>query len=744
MQWSLHKVIYGAALFGILTATSSCQMWPEKDTGEPVAVQTQRAAAQSAAAAQRAKTPSVPEASPGTGTSRDVAVGTNNTDKAEVSRSSRISPIIQRGEGPIVRPIKRAGAAVAHSGDITLNFEATKLQEFVKVVMSDLLHKSYIIDPNVSGMVSIQTSHPIPKEALIPTLESVLQANGAVLLRQGNMYHIVRAADANKEARAPALVTTRHLSGVGYRTVVVPLRYLAVKQAEKLLKPFINNNVLVTSDPVRNVMILSGTNASLQGLLDTLDIFDVNWLKGMSLGLFPLANADAKTVVRELEALFGKSEDSPLNGLVRMVPIDRINAVLIVTPQASYLDQLRQWITNLDQPGDEGEPSVHVYRVKNGKASDLADVLTGLFGGTGSQHKEKSRPEVAPGYNSAEFEAMGGSTPSSPTSTSSNKGGAKQRSDSSAELTRQARPNVTSTQAGDINIVADDGNNALVIWCTAKKYRTIESALRKLDVVPREVLIEASIVEVTLTNDLQYGLEWFMDAHTGTYTQSWQLNLGAAGTAALDSAVPGFSYAVGTLGSIRGVLNALASETKIHVLSSPSLMVLDNQTAKINVGDDVPIPVSQSTSNLVPSAPTVNAIEYRSTGVLLSVTPRIGEGGLVTMDVSQEVSDVAKTTSSNLDAPTISKRAIESMVAVQSGSTLVLGGLIRDNRTTGESGVPYLHKIPLLGKLFGQTANNATRTELLVLITPRVVGNEEQSRQVTEEFRSKLRGLRSN
>jgi general secretion pathway protein D len=274
---------------------------------------------------------------------------------------------------------------------------------------------------------------------------------------------------------------------------------------------------------------------------------------------------------------------------------------------------------------------------------------------------------------------------------------------------------------------------------TPQEYRMVEAALRQLDIVPQQVLIEASIIEVTLTDELRYGVEWFFKGQFDNHRSQTKLDLGDAGISAL---TPGFSYAVIDASNVvRGVLNALASESKINVLSSPSLMVLDNQVAKINVGDEVPIPTRQSTSNINPDAPTVNEIEYRDTGVLLEVTPRIGQGGLVTMEISQEVSDVATTTSSGIDAPTIRKRAIASTIAVQSGDSVVLGGLIRDTRDRGESGIPILYKVPVLGKLFGTTGDTNRRTELLVLITPRAVRNQSETLSVTEEFRSKLKGL---
>ena len=268
----------------------------------------------------------------------------------------------------------------------------------------------------------------------------------------------------------------------------------------------------------------------------------------------------------------------------------------------------------------------------------------------------------------------------------------------------------------------------------------VVAAIRKLDVVPLQVLIEASILEVTLNDDLNYGVEWFFKNRLdSSYTGQGQLDLGDAGIAAL---APGFSYTIiSSAANIRIALNALEEVSEVNVLSAPSLMVLANHTATINVGDEIPIPTRQSISNIDPAAPTVNEIQFRNTGVTLEVTPRVNNSGLVTMEIKQEVSQAIDTTTSNIDAPTIQQRQISTTVAINSGETIVLGGLIQDIQSNSDSGIPFLYKLPLIGKLFGQTSDSARRTELIILLTPRVVRNNNDARQITDEFRRKLRSL---
>jgi general secretion pathway protein D len=303
-----------------------------------------------------------------------------------------------------------------------------------------------------------------------------------------------------------------------------------------------------------------------------------------------------------------------------------------------------------------------------------------------------------------------------------------------------------------VKIIADKVKNALVIQAKPSDYRTVESAIRKLDIVPLQVLIEATIFEVTLNDTLRYGVEWFFkfgESSKAVFSTSPLGRVDATSTSALSGAVnaifPGFSYVVSpTQDSVKAVINALDQVSDVNVISSPQVFVLDNQTATLIVGDQVPITTRSAVSVISPDAPTVNSIEYRDTGVILEVTPRVNAGGLVTMEISQEVSNVSVATTntqSQQDSPTINQRKVESTVSVQGGETVALGGLITDRRENASQGLPFLSRLPVIGWLFGTKSDSAARTELLVLITPRVVGNTDQARQVTQELRSRLRAI---
>jgi len=291
--------------------------------------------------------------------------------------------------------------------------------------------------------------------------------------------------------------------------------------------------------------------------------------------------------------------------------------------------------------------------------------------------------------------------------------------------------------SGNVKIIADSENNALLIMASRSEYEKVRSAIRRLDVMPLQVLVEATILEVTLTDDLSYGLQWFFKNGIGDSKSG----IGELFPLPVD---PSFSYTVkDSSANIRAVLNLLAADSRLNIISSPSLMVLDNRTATIKVGDQVPIRTSETTSLATSGTdPLVTStIQYRDTGVLLEVTPRVNPGGMVVLEITQDVNDVDQTTTSDIDSPTIIQRRIMTSVAVQSGETVVLGGLIRDNKSQSEAGIPGLRSVPGVGRLFSSKTTTSTRTELLVLITPTAISNVEEAKKSTEEMKRKLDGI---
>ncbi len=652
-----------------------------------------------------------------------------------------VAPEIYRGTGVLARrPARRASdVAIESDGRVTLNFANADIREVVDVVLGETLGVSYIIDPKVQGQVTARTSRPIPRAAVIPALENILAMNGAALTLDDGIYKVVTLQQAATSLTTPVFAPTRADLARGFAIHVIPLRFAAAQAMADILKPFVGPGRVLRVDAARNLLIFAGTGTEAADLLDMVTVFDVDWMAGMSFALFPVQVADAKSLVADLETVFLEG-DSPLAGVIRFVPIERLNAVLVISSQPAYLERAETWIDRLDRGAEGTGRRIFVYHVQNSRAADLAEVLTRIFETEISEPRRAAPPELAPGLSPV---SIAPSEPAPrPAQAAADQGQAAPPA--SVETVSAARPAggrrndlgsiATIQESGNIRIVADEKNNALVILATSAEYRMIEATLKRLDITPLQVLIEVTIAEVTLNDTLKYGLQWFFDKGDSSVTFS------TLSTGAVASAFPGFSYFFNS-GDARVVLNALTEITDVRVISSPQLMVLDNQTARLQIGDEVPIATQSAVSITDPNAPIVNTIQFRDTGVILEVTPRVNASGLVVLEVLQEVSSVKETDTSGIDSPTISQRSIQTTVAVQSGDTIALGGLISDREEDGVSGIPILSAIPILGNLFKTTENVVRRTELLVLITPRVVRDRGEALAVTEELRRRLSTL---
>ncbi len=651
------------------------------------------------------------------------------------------------GTGNFVNPKAVAPRPPDTGGEYTLNFEATDLQEVVKAVLGDLLKESYFIDPKVTGQVTIQTSRPLKRAELLPTLENLLRLNGAVLMRSDGLYKVMPGPQATRGA--PPASVQRVAAARGYGIRIVPLRYVSARELHKLIEPFLPPDAPQIVDEQRNLLILTGTEQELESTMELVEIFDVDWLNGMSVGLFKLKDAEVKTLHAEMEKIFGE-KDSPVSGVVRMVPVERLNALLVVASRPGYLEHAREWVERLDQVADTVGPRLFVYRVQNGKAADLATVLGGIFGAEATKEGGPPAAELAPGEEPTELDSEGSRT----SETEGQLGGEKAGYGKGRTGKGSKEPGVSVVSTENLKIIADESTNSLVILARTQDYKMIEAALKNLDVVALQVLIEASVIEVTLNDTLNYGVEWFFNNSTpGGGTAVGTLNLlglaGRAGTA-LGAPPLGFSYALfGANDRLRAVITALARESKVNVVSSPSLMVLDNQTATIKVVTDVPITTQQQQAVLdtggADNIPNVLAsVEFREAGVVLEVTPRVNASGRITLDLSQEVTDILPPAPG---APggnnSFLKREVETSVTVQSGETLVLGGLISETKRDSETGIPFLKDMPVLGGIFRSRTDDLMRTETLVLLTPKAVRDQGEARDVTKEFRERLKELKA-
>ena len=640
---------------------------------------------------------------------------------------------IFRGTGVLAKrpPSRTSDAEILANGDVTLNFVNAEIREVVDAVLGQALGLSYIIDPKVQGQVTARTSRPIPRRSVIPALENILALNGAALTLDNGVYKIVTLQQAATSLSTPVLQPNRGEVAQGFGVHIFPVRYASALELSEVLRPFIGPGRVFRADPGRNLLVFGGTSTEARDLGDMITVFDVDWMAGMSFALFPLQVAEATTVVEDLNTVFLQEGASPLAGVIRFVPIDRLNAILVISPQATYIDRAQTWIDRLDRGGEGTGRRIFVYRVQNGRAADLAEVLSQIFDIAADLPEREIGTGLAPGVSAVTL----GEQPRREDVAAGQEGAAPEPTPVAAPIGAPESESLGSLDdLGNVRIIADETTNSLVILATATEYRMIEATLKRLDIIPLQVLIEVTIAEVTLNDDLEFGVEWFFRANSSEFAFT-------TGTVATPlQTFPGFSYLF-EIDDARVVLNALSSITDVRVVSSPQLMVLDNQSARLQVGDEVPIATQSAVSVTDPDAPIVNSIEFRDTGVILEITPRVNASGLVTLDVLQEVSDVIATTTSAIDSPTISQRSVESTVAVQSGDTVALGGLIEDSNEEAVSGLPLLSEIPILGNLFKSSSNSVERTELLILITPRVVRDRREALDVTDELRRRLTGI---
>ncbi|MEM8492965.1 MAG: type II secretion system secretin GspD [Pseudomonadota bacterium] len=697
------------------------------------------------------------------------------TSAAELAErnSDRAQATLYRGNDRSVR-LPEPQETVKFLGEaVSLNFEQAPLDEVVHAVMGDILALDYIVDRPLQGRVTLRTRTPIPRDELLVVLESLLKAHDALMIRGDDGRYLVTGSQQAMSIRP--MVGQQNDTAAGFSTMIIPLQYISASAMAKILEPLADKTAFVRIDNARSLLMLAGTRAQLSGWLQIITTFDVDMLSGMSVGIFPLENSTVEETITEIQTLLSSvgGDAGDLTGVVRVLPMERLNSILVVTPRSRYLDTIGEWVERLDRnPDARFEKRLYVYPVQNTTAARLAQLLNSIYAGgsaagggsrgtaqTGGGVLDQSG--VAPGLSPESIGGTGGNLSSQRGSSSfsnnrsgsavgSGAGGAS-GSFGTGNLQSGTAETVTAVAIGasgsadgsnrfvDVRVVADDENNALMIYADGRQYDIIKSALAQLDVVATQILIEASIIEVQLTDELRYGLEWsFKNGFGGGDQGVGRLLFGDDGI----SAGTGFSYSFTPGGSteITAVLNALSNESLINVISSPSVMVLDNQIASISIGDR--IPVRQGIQNNTVGLAPVETFEYVDTGVQLSVRPSVNAGSLVTMDIQQSVIDVntaaADTAGGN---PVFLDRSINSRVSVRSGESVVLGGLIRENASLSDAGVPLLHKIPVVGALFGNTNTENRRTELLVIITPRALANEAQLRSVSDEMREQVRFL---
>ena len=672
------------------------------------------------------------------------------TAGAQESEKAPVAPTIAVGET----------TPAASDDSIVLNFEGVDIREVV-FSLAAALKINYWIDPRVSGQVTVSTYDKISRDDLMPVFHQILRSNGYAAVKEGDLYMVVPAESGKTRALIPGVANDTG----GFVMELVRAKHVSAEQIVTLISPFVSPGGDVVAYARSNLIVITDTAANAARLRELVGTFDSDTFGELSAKVYRIEHAALDEISQELWTVLESYQVVDTGARVHMIPLARLNALAVIAFDPVVFANIEYWLDILDVEAEGGaRRQVYVYHVENSKAADLASVLNDLYAG---EFQAKGERRARSGSLAEAGVGLGGGASTSRSRSASSRSGGQQRSGNT-----RPRPAANLSVPGgvkggalfeyEIKIVPDEITNSLVILATPRDYNMIRDVLVELDVVPRQVLIEVLIAEITLDEDTQFGITQELLAVAtddsdssatlqdagGTFLDIFGRDVRFTGGApSADSAFGGFMGVFTHYRSgaevYRGVLKALAVRSRVKVLSRPHIMTADNHEATIIVGQEVPIITSQADTNVETSGQTrfLQNVQYRNTGVILKVQPQVNSEGLVNMKISQEVSDIIGTTTGNISSPTFSKRSADTTVIVQSGETIVIGGIIGETLRKGVRGVPFLMDVPVLGRLFRAESDEVDRTELVILITPYVVRNREEARSVTEEFQRKVDGV---
>lgn len=673
----------------------------------------------------------------------------------ESEEDARAKAVIHRGNGQVINR-DAAGSPLpdldATSGEATFNFEGESLHAVVKAILGDMLGQNYTIAPNVQGTVTYVTPKKISPAQALSVLEMILGWNNARMIYSDGRYSIVPA----DQALATGVVAPRSnppASARGFESRVVPLRYISASEMEKLLKPYARPGAIVTVDPGRNLMTLAGSRAELESYLRTIEVFDVDWMASMSVGVFPLESSRASKVVQDLEKVFGEGSKSPVAGMFRFMPIESANAVLAITAQPEYLDDIQQWIERIDGAGEGLR--LYSYELKYITAKDLAARLGEVFGGSGGGSGGNDGGggiSLIPGGQSTTISAGGAGASKDGGMDGGGGPGGSGGGLGSGSLSlgggnQGGSGSVVIEVGGDkVAVSAIEENNTLLVRSTPSAWRSIMDVIEKLDMLPLQVHIESQVVEVKLTGELAYGVNWFIENAAqenglpdvtdplGSIPRKWSTlgaSLGGRGTGG------GLAWTL-LKNDAAAIITALDKVTDVRLLQTGSLLARNNAEATLNVGSRIPV-TSVSVNPIIGNNNSISQVQYLDTGVILKVRPRVTKDGTVFLDIVQEVSSPGSAADANGNVR-IDTRRLKTEAIVPTGDTVMLAGLVQDGSSKGSTGIPGLSRIPWVGGLFGRQTTSKDRTEVVVLITPTIIRDQQELRDFTDDY---TRGFRA-
>ena len=626
------------------------------------------------------KTPSVPK---GDSTRLNEQVASKGSSQ-NTSLNKIYTPILKNVPSPSKEKLQKYEVA----GDLSVELTKVDIKQAIKIILGDILKLNYVLHPDVRGLVTLRTVRPITKTQMLGLLDAVLEAHGLMAVHGDGIVQIIPSS-SKKDAKVTHLLKQ---TNDGFGVEVIPLTNIPTGKMLKLLAPVVEKDDVIDLPGMNNLLLISGIKKQRITIKKLIELLDVDAMASQYVAIVSLRNTRPEVMISELEQILSPRG----NGLVRFTPIKRLNALMAITPNQKLIETVNLWIARLDKTKDADERRLFVYFVKHSDATALTETLKGVFASS-VRHRR----------------------------------GILQDNDVKNKDTKSALSQTTLHP----NFNSDHASNSILIWATGREYELISEVLNKVDIPPLQVLIEGTVLEVTLQDNLRYGLKYLIESGNfrSLFTQS--------NAAIASSILPGFGVTFGGQNTTKLVIDALSEITDVRVVSSPQLLVMDGGTARLHVGDQVPIITRTSSSTATDDNRITNEIEYRDTGVTLDITPKVKSSGTVTLNISQTVSDVVRTSSSEINSPTIQQRQVTSTASLQSGTTALLAGLIREVATDIKSGIPLLHKLPVLGHFFGTTGEQKQRTELVVLISPKVIKSRDESEKITEDILQKYKGL---
>jgi general secretion pathway protein D len=640
---------------------------------------------------------------------------------------------------PSARRIRRTSSLskgeLEGEGQIIFNFDDADLYEVIKT-MAELLEINYIVDPGIQGKVTIHTARKLKKTDLFPVFSEILAVNGLAAMKQGKLYKIVPMKDAPRMPMDAIFMLGQKDVPPMNRVIIqiIPLRYISTQEMTKLVTPFLSSGGTLVASVPTNTLVVVDKGSNILKILQLVGTFDVNMMDRVYYRFYPLEYLDAKEVaaiVKEFTASYAGSSGE----MVKFIALERLNTLLAVSTTPEVFDKVEELVHQIDIVDETVAARIFIYFVKNGGANELATLLNDVLTGKETKKQEKKEAGGASSVPGNPFsKAKMAEKKAEKTAATA---GQSTKKSTVAKKTSGAPGEGSSTLMGDVTITPDEIRNALIIESTPSDYKIIEGILKKIDIMPRQVLIEATIAEITLDSSTEFGVQYAFGQGAGASGAGFMATVGSGG----------LTYSIGVTNKWYAALNALASKGRLNVISSPHVLASDNQEAKIDISREIPLASGSTTVNTGTTL-SETTIEYRDTGVILSVTPHINDRGLVTMDVSEEVSNYEgdqavgrQTDDAQSLYPVFSKRVIKTTLTVGHGQTIAIGGLIRDREEEDTLGLPCLIDIPVVKYLTGSWSKTTEKIELIVLITPRVVDDMDDVEAVTNEFKQKVQSV---